>query len=125
MTPFQLFVSLYAMYNGLDPQVFDGKFNADSVKTWNSTMNAISKKTRITTKMYKEMFYFAYVHNPLNTSLSLYGATNTYYRVASKYKAWREQHAHDIDIKGFQRVLFDTKPGGLTDLDKELLADFE
>ena len=125
MTPFKLFVTLYAVYNDLDPTVFDDKFNGDSVKTWNSAMNALCKRVKLEYKHLKELMYFAYVHNPLNSDKSVYGNTQTYYKVASHYKNWKIQYQSDIDKKGFMGVLFETKPGGITDIDRELLSDFD
>jgi len=127
MSAFKTFLMLYAFYADLDPSVFDGKFSADAVKKWNSYMFALSNKVkRLPSKEFVMMFKYAYVHDPLRYGdYRPYGTLSTYYKVASRYKAWRDANKIDIDKKGFNKVLFDTKPHGVTDLDMELLKELE
>ena len=123
--PFYLFVSLYALYNDKDTEFYMQKFTGDCVKSWNNSMKHLKDQFRLTGDAVREVIYFAYVHNPLNLDYTSYGKLSNYYKVIPAYKRWITLYAVEIAKDGFQKTLWATKPEALSDLDRELLKDFE
>lgn len=123
--PFYLFVSLYALYNDKDVEIYTSKFNSYCIKAWNNSVKTLKDQFKLTGDAVREVLYFAYVHNPLDKPYAVYGTVNTFYKVIPLYKRWRTLHDKEIEAEGFQKTLWKTKPDALSDLDRELMGDFE
>lgn len=109
MSPFAVYVRLFAEASGQEPSRFSKRFTTHHVKSFNVRVSNWKTNNVWTNDQIAGLIFFCYFHNPLMAEdKRVYGSLDNIGQCVGLFSKWLKAHADLVDERGLVRCIIET-----------------